>query len=85
MNTQTISPIRIMALAVCWAPTRSTAGLPGGPGAPTEGGAGGPSTVVPLRDYPQFSVRRWTRWPPHKNSAVAEREVRALVRAGLPE
>jgi len=38
-----------------------------------------------LRDYPQFSVRKWTRWPPHKNPAVAEREVRALLRAGLPE
>ncbi len=38
-----------------------------------------------LRDYPQFSVRKWTRWPPHKNPSVAEREIRALVRAGLPE
>ena len=38
-----------------------------------------------LKDYPQFSVRKWTRWPPHKNPSEAEREVRALVRAGLPE
>jgi DNA-binding SARP family transcriptional activator/TolB-like protein len=38
-----------------------------------------------LRDYPQFSVRKWTRWPPHKNPSEAEREVRALIRAGLPE
>lgn len=38
-----------------------------------------------LQDYPQFSVRQWTRWPPYKDPAVAEREVRALVRAGLPE
>lgn len=38
-----------------------------------------------VADYPQFSVRLWTRWPPYKNPAVTEREVRALVRAGLPE
>jgi len=38
-----------------------------------------------LEDYPQFSVRQWTRWPPYKNPAVAEREARALVRAGLPD
>jgi DNA-binding SARP family transcriptional activator/TolB-like protein len=38
-----------------------------------------------LKDFPQFSVSRWTRWPPHKNPAETEREVRALVRAGLPE
>jgi DNA-binding SARP family transcriptional activator/TolB-like protein/Tfp pilus assembly protein PilF len=38
-----------------------------------------------VRDYPRFSVRKWTRWPPHKNPSEAEREVRALVKAGLPE
>jgi len=38
-----------------------------------------------LKDYPQFSVRQWTHWPPYKNPAVAEREFRALTRAGLPE
>ena len=41
--------------------------------------------AVILKDYPQFSVRKWTRWPPYKNPSEAEREVRALVRAGLPE
>jgi len=38
-----------------------------------------------LKDYPQFSVRQWTRWPPYQNPAVAEREARALARAGLPD
>jgi DNA-binding SARP family transcriptional activator/TolB-like protein len=38
-----------------------------------------------LKDYPLFSVRKWTRWPPHKPPSEAEREVRALVKAGLPE
>jgi DNA-binding SARP family transcriptional activator/TolB-like protein len=38
-----------------------------------------------LKELPQFSVRQWTRWPPYKDPAVAEREIRALVRAGLPE
>jgi DNA-binding SARP family transcriptional activator/TolB-like protein len=38
-----------------------------------------------LKDDPQFSVRKWTRWPPHKTPSEAEREVRALIRAGLPE
>jgi DNA-binding SARP family transcriptional activator/TolB-like protein len=37
-----------------------------------------------LKDYPRFSVRQWTRWPPYQNPAVAEREARALARAGLP-
>jgi len=38
-----------------------------------------------LKDYPQFSAGQWTHWPPYKNPAVAEREFRALTRAGLPE
>ena len=38
-----------------------------------------------LKDYPQFSVAKWTRWPPHKDPGVAAREVSALRRAGLPE
>ncbi len=38
-----------------------------------------------LQDYPGFSVRTWTRWPPYKDPVTAEREVEALVRGGLPE
>ena len=41
--------------------------------------------AVILKDFPRFSVRLWTRWPPYEDPSEAEREVRALVQAGLPE